>query len=107
MTSFISGVALLAIPVQIYQFGASFFWNLPLSFLLATPLIVIVIIPILYRVPSFNMYHYIEMRFQSKLLRAYAVILFTFSTLIYMAVVLYTPAAALAPAMGFADWKIL
>lgn len=107
MTSFISGVALLAIPVQIYQFGAAFSWNLPVSIILATPVIVWVIIPVLYRVPSFNIYHYIELRFQSKLLRAYAVLLFAFSTLTYMAVVLYTPAAALAPAMGVADWQIL
>lgn len=69
--------------------------------------IALVIIPVLYRVPSFNMYHYIEMRFQSKLLRAYAVLLFTFSTLTYMAVVLYTPAAALAPVVGFPDWQII
>lgn len=31
MTSFISGVALLAIPVQIYQFSATYFWFNPFS----------------------------------------------------------------------------
>lgn len=40
MTSFISGVALLAIPVEIYQYGATFFWFLPASIMLAAPITV-------------------------------------------------------------------
>lgn len=47
-----------------------------------------------------NAYEYFELRFQSTVLRNIATLLFTFNTLVYLAVVIYAPAIALTGRLG-------
>ncbi len=67
----------------------------------------IFVIPVIYQVRSVSMYQYLEDRFQSTTLRMIGSLIFTLSTLMYMSVVLYSPAIALAGVTEMPVWALI
>lgn len=103
MASFISGIGMLSIPAEIYTGGVVFAWaavGASVGILFCT----VFVVPILFRVKSVSMYAYVQDRFDSKSLRLYSSTIFQLSTLMYMSVVLYAPAVALAALSGLSVW---
>ena len=102
LTTFISGIALLGVPAEIYQRGVAMglgFFGGSVTFLLTG----VFFIPIFYKLQLISVYEYLELRFDSKLLRKIGSCLFLMSTLFYMAVVMYAPSVALS---GVTDVKL-
>uniref|UniRef100_A0A915EQ95 Sodium-dependent multivitamin transporter n=1 Tax=Ditylenchus dipsaci TaxID=166011 RepID=A0A915EQ95_9BILA len=106
LTTFISGIALLAVPAEIYlrgfAMGISHITN-AFTFLF----IGIFFIPIFYKLQFLNAYEYFEMRFDSRILRRIGTVMFMINTLIYMAVVIYAPSVALAGVSDIPLWPFV
>ncbi|KAI1708197.1 sodium:solute symporter family domain-containing protein [Ditylenchus destructor] len=95
LTTFISGIALLAGPSEIYLRGYAMGMS-TLTGVLGFIFIAIFFIPMFYKLKFLNAYEYFEMRFDSPILRRIGTIMFMINTLIYMAIVVYSPAVALS-----------
>uniref|UniRef100_A0A914PR44 Sodium-coupled monocarboxylate transporter 1 n=1 Tax=Panagrolaimus davidi TaxID=227884 RepID=A0A914PR44_9BILA len=95
LTTFISGIALLGLPAEIYQRGIGMgigFFGGGISFLISGAFFV----PVFYKLQFISVYEYLEIRYDSVILRRIGSALFLVSTLFYMAVVMYAPSVALA-----------
>lgn len=106
LTTFISGIALLGVPAEIYQRGISMgvsFVGGALSFYLSGKYFV----PIFYKLQFISVYEYFEIRFDSKLLRKLGSLLYLISTLFYMAVVMYAPSIALSGVTNVSLWPLI
>lgn len=90
-----TGISLLSYPAEIYNFGTAFCWS-TVGVTLALICTGIFIIPVIYPIQSVSIYHYLQDRFGSRILRTYGAILFTLSTLLYISIVLYAPSVALS-----------
>uniref|UniRef100_A0A7E4VLP0 Sodium-coupled monocarboxylate transporter 2 n=1 Tax=Panagrellus redivivus TaxID=6233 RepID=A0A7E4VLP0_PANRE len=106
LTTFISGIALLGLPAEIYQRGALLglgFIPGAISFLISGYFFV----PIFYKLQFTSVYEYMEVRYDSRLLRRVGSSLFLISTLFYMAVVLYAPSVALVGVTDLPLWPFI
>ncbi|KAE9552332.1 hypothetical protein FO519_004457 [Halicephalobus sp. NKZ332] len=106
LTTFISGIALLGLPAEIYQRGVTTGISViggGVSFILTG----VFFIPIFYKLQLISVYEYLELRFDSKLLRKIGSGLFMMSTLFYMAVVMYAPSVALAGVTDIDLWPFI
>jgi Na+/proline symporter len=90
-----AGISLLSYPAEIYNFGTAFCWS-TIGVILALICTGVFIIPVIYPIQSVSIYHYLQDRFDSRILRVYGAVLFTMSTLLYISIVLYAPSVALA-----------
>ncbi|GJQ68456.1 hypothetical protein Trydic_g17034 [Trypoxylus dichotomus] len=94
VASHVSGVTVLAIPADVYKFGSNYglvFISIALTNLLAA----YVTMPIFHKLQITSTYEYLQMRFDSKT-RLMASLLFSIATLLYLPIVIYGPALALA-----------
>ncbi|KAM9240848.1 LOW QUALITY PROTEIN: sodium-dependent multivitamin transporter [Leptosomus discolor] len=103
LATFQSAVAILGVPAEIYRFGTEY-WFLGCSYFLGLLIPAHVFIPVFYRLRITSTYEYLELRF-NKTVRVFGTITFIFQMVIYMGVVLYTPALALNAVTGFDLWS--
>ncbi|KAI6224226.1 Sodium/solute symporter family and Sodium/solute symporter, subgroup family-containing protein [Aphelenchoides fujianensis] len=106
LTTFISGIALLGVPAEIYLRGAS----MGAAHLLGAFAFVftgIFFIPMFYKLRSTNVYEYFELRFDSEFLRAIGTGMFILNTSVYMAIVIYAPSIALSGAADLPLWPFI
>ncbi|XP_042225903.1 sodium-coupled monocarboxylate transporter 2-like, partial [Homarus americanus] len=99
----ISAISILGNPTEIYFFGT----QIAMILLGAIPgcfFVSIVIIPILYNLRIVSINEYIELRFESRLLRTLATLCTLLSSFIYMGICLYAPTLALSTVTGLATW---
>uniref|UniRef100_A0A1I7SE02 Sodium-coupled monocarboxylate transporter 2 n=1 Tax=Bursaphelenchus xylophilus TaxID=6326 RepID=A0A1I7SE02_BURXY len=99
LTTFVSGIALLGVPAEIYQRGM----GMGASLILGNGAFIVVgvfFIPMFYKLKFVNIYEYFEYRFDSLWLKRIGTFMFIFNCLVYMAIVIYAPAIALS---GVAD----
>ena len=113
IASFISAIALIGYPAEMYQFG-TMYWLITLAFFLVMPATNYLYLPIFYRlqvtsayevetlikfsfkITSFTIYFkYLELRFH-KVVRCLGSATFTVQMCLYMAIVVYAPALALS-----------
>lgn len=87
-----SGTTLLALPAEIYRFGASY-WLISLTMIVIVLLTAHVYLPVFFNLQITSTYEYLEMRFDSKV-RNFASFLFTISRLLFLPIVIYIPALA-------------
>ncbi|XP_061481946.1 sodium-dependent multivitamin transporter [Rhineura floridana] len=102
LATFQSAVAILGVPSEIYRFGTEY-WFLGCSYLLGLLIPAHVFIPVFYRLHLTSTYEYLELRF-NKVVRICGTITFIFQMVVYMGVVLYTPALALNAVTNFDLW---
>ncbi|KAI4470151.1 sodium-coupled monocarboxylate transporter [Holotrichia oblita] len=97
--SSLSGLAVLGVPADIYRYGVTYMFAL-----LIFPLVILVgamiYIPIFYKLQITSTYEYLSLRFDKRI-RIFASILFTIQLLLFLPIVIYIPALALAQATGF------
>lgn len=87
-----SGTTLLAVPAEIYRFGASY-WLIALTMIVIVLLTAHVYLPVFFTLQITSTYEYLEMRFDNKV-RNFASFLFTMSRLLFLPIVIYIPALA-------------
>lgn len=94
--SHISAVSLLAIPVEVYQYGTQYAACVFTS-LITCVLISIVYLPVFYQLQLTSTFEYLELRF-TRPVRTFASFLYTLSTVIYVPLIVYVPSLAFSQA---------
>ena len=97
--SFISAVALLGIPSEIYTAGTQYAM-VAFCFPFVMFVVIKVYLPVFDELRVTTSYDYLELRF-NKTVRILASLLFCMQMLLYMAIVVYAPALALVQVTGF------
>ena len=105
MASFMSAITLLGVPAEIYSFGVIFIF-INLSYAFGTPISAHFFLPIFYRLNITSAYEYLELRF-NRTVRIIASATFMLQMIVYMGIVLYAPAIALAAVTGFSKWAAI
>merc|ERR1719499_2064020 len=99
--SFISAVALLGIPSEIYTAGGQYAM---VAFCFPAVMYVAIkfFLPVFDELKVTTSYDYLELRF-NKTVKLLATFLFSIQMLLYMAIVVYAPALALVQVTGFLE----
>ncbi|XP_077993904.1 sodium-coupled monocarboxylate transporter 1-like [Glandiceps talaboti] len=102
LASFMSAIALLGTPAEIYSFG-TMFWMIGISYFIMVPICAHLFLPVFYRLGVTSVYEYLQMRFSlaARLIGCFAYIAYM---IMYMAVVMYAPALALNAVTGLQIW---
>ncbi|XP_069172596.1 sodium-coupled monocarboxylate transporter 2-like [Procambarus clarkii] len=99
IASFMSAIALLGMPSEIYQFGASYYL-VTFCFVLVMPAAAYLFFPVFYNLQISSTFEYLEMRFH-RAVRWLGSFVLIIQMSLYMAIVVYAPALALAQVTGF------
>ncbi|KAK4303370.1 hypothetical protein Pmani_024598 [Petrolisthes manimaculis] len=106
MASFMSAITILGVSKENYSFGTQFV-IINISYILSTPIVCYLYLPVFFRLQNTSVYEYLERRFGS-LTRTCASIAFSLQMNLYMGIVLYAPALALSAVTGISlNWSII
>ncbi|XP_063957351.1 sodium-coupled monocarboxylate transporter 1-like isoform X1 [Lytechinus pictus] len=103
--SYISAIAVISMPGEIYVYGTMFSWIM-VTDALGDVLFCRLFLPTFLRINVISIYEFFEMRF-NKALRLITNIAFSSFTLFYLGSVVYTPAIALNAVTGFDMWTCM
>ncbi|XP_041466145.1 sodium-coupled monocarboxylate transporter 1-like [Lytechinus variegatus] len=103
--SYISAIAVISMPGEIYVYGTMFSWMM-VTGALGDVLFCRLFLPIFLRINVISIYEFFEMRF-NKALRLITNIAFSSFTLFYLGSVVYTPAIVLNAVTGFDLWTCI
>jgi sodium-coupled monocarboxylate transporter 8/12 len=98
VASHTSGITLLALPADIYRYGAGY-WLGGFSMAILCVITVYVYLPVFYNLQIVSTYEYLERRFDNRT-RLFASFLYAISVLLYLPIVVYIPALAFSAATG-------
>ncbi|EFN79439.1 Sodium-coupled monocarboxylate transporter 1 [Harpegnathos saltator] len=98
IASHISGVSLLGVPSEVYQYGTQYAACVFTSFLTCS-MIVWIYLPVFYKLQLTSTFEYLEMRF-ARPVRQLASFLYTLSLVVYVPLIIYVPALAFSQATG-------
>lgn len=98
MASFMSAITLFGVSAENYYHGTQFV-AINLSYVLGTPIIAYVFLPVFFKLGNLSVYEYLEKRF-GRLTRTVTSIAFSLQMIFYMAIVLYAPSIALEAITG-------
>nr|CAI5820560.1 unnamed protein product [Callosobruchus analis] len=93
-----SGVTLLALPADIYAFGAAY-WLGSFSFLVLSAVTVYVFLPVFHKLQLTSTYEYLGLRFDKRV-RKCSSFLFAMTVFLHLPIVIYIPALAFSAASG-------
>nr|XP_022915692.1 sodium-coupled monocarboxylate transporter 2-like [Onthophagus taurus] len=97
-SSTISGLTLLALPGDIYNYGISYWLCMPL-FPLVLYICYKIYLPVFYKLQITSTYEYLKIRFNNKT-RLLASVLYTIQNMLYLPFVIYAPALTLSKVTG-------
>ncbi|XP_028966362.1 sodium-coupled monocarboxylate transporter 1 [Galendromus occidentalis] len=103
MASYLSSIAILGLPSEVYNRGA-ILWLGAVSATIAILVAARVFLPMYYNMDITSINEYLEKRFNSTAVRSLAAGVFVIQTLLYMGVVLYGPSLALGSVTGIPVW---
>ncbi|KAK8751797.1 hypothetical protein OTU49_010357 [Cherax quadricarinatus] len=98
IASFMSAITLLGTPSEVYQFGF-IYWLIGFSYILVMPAAAHLYFPVFYKLQVTSAYEYLERRFH-RAVRWLGSCLCIIQMSLYMAIVVYAPALALAQVTG-------
>lgn len=98
IASFMSAITLLGTPSEVYQFGF-LYWLIGWSYFLVMPAAAYLYFPVFHELQVTSAYEYLERRFH-KCVRYMGSCTFILQMCLYMAIVVYAPALALAQVTG-------
>ncbi|XP_025411164.1 putative sodium-dependent multivitamin transporter [Sipha flava] len=98
MASFMSAITLFGVSAEMYSYG-TLFVVINVSYILGTPIIAYVFLPVFFKLGNLSVYEYLEKRF-GRLTRTFTSLAFSVQMILYMSVVLYTPSIALEAVTG-------
>lgn len=104
MASFLSSIAILGLPSEVFVRGSTI-WTGAISSSLAVLMAAYVFLPMYYKMDITSINEYLEKRFNSTAVRNIASAVFIVQTLLYMGVVLYGPSLALGSVTGIPVWS--
>ncbi|XP_076635648.1 sodium-coupled monocarboxylate transporter 2 [Colletes latitarsis] len=96
IASHISAISLLAVPVEVYQYGTQYAACVFTS-IISCSLISLIYLPVFYQLQLKSTFEYLELRF-TRSVRVLASFLYTLSLLLYVPLVIYLPALAFSQA---------
>nr|XP_022915688.1 sodium-coupled monocarboxylate transporter 1-like [Onthophagus taurus] len=99
IASAISGLTILAVPADIYLYGATY-WLSCISAIIVAIFTYLIYLPVFYKLQLTSSYEYLKIRFNTKV-RLMASFLFILSTFLFLPIVVYVPALAFAQATDF------
>uniref|UniRef100_T1IVN9 Sodium-coupled monocarboxylate transporter 1 n=1 Tax=Strigamia maritima TaxID=126957 RepID=T1IVN9_STRMM len=102
LASFMSSIAMLGMPSEIYAYGIQYYY-MCFGVLLALPAAIYIFIPVFYKLRLTSTHEYIELRF-NRSLRYIGSVLFILAMTIYAAFVIYGPAISLRQVTGMNIW---
>ncbi|XP_048728576.2 sodium-coupled monocarboxylate transporter 1-like [Ostrea edulis] len=103
LVTFQSGISLLGLPVEIYYYGTQIYLGI-VGMVIGYTIVAAFIVPVLYPLQITSVYEYLEMRFQSRVVRLVGCVLGLLFTMTYMAVCLFLPGLAMESVTGFPKW---
>ncbi|XP_037080771.1 sodium-coupled monocarboxylate transporter 1-like, partial [Pollicipes pollicipes] len=95
MATFLSAILILGSPAEMYTNGAQY-WVVVLAFAVVLPSVTLLYLPIFYRCRLTSVNEYLQLRFDSHVLRLFCVLGYLVQTSLYMAIALYAPSLALS-----------
>ncbi|XP_063918245.1 sodium-coupled monocarboxylate transporter 1-like isoform X1 [Zophobas morio] len=98
VASHVSGLTLLAVPAEVYKFGAAY-WLIALAFVLVVVVTIYVYLPVLFYSETPSVYSYLGKRFDEKT-RMLSSFFFVLTLVMFLPIVIYIPALALSAATG-------
>ncbi|XP_014291035.1 sodium-coupled monocarboxylate transporter 2 [Halyomorpha halys] len=104
IASFISGIALLGIPSEVYRYGMNYLF-VTLSYPTAGLVCSYVFLPVFFKLQQISVYQYMELRF-NKFVRKMISFLFTISQIGLVPIVIYGPALALSQVSDYGVFTI-
>lgn len=102
VTSFMSAITVLGVPAEILKCGAMYGWFL-ITFCFVCAWTAFLFVPVFYRMELKSTYEYLNVRFGNAT-RMMAVVAFLIQTALYLGIVIYAPALALANTTGMDLW---
>ncbi|XP_068915564.1 sodium-coupled monocarboxylate transporter 2-like isoform X1 [Tenebrio molitor] len=93
-----SGITLVGVPADVYTYGAGI-WLMCFSLVLVAISTIYIYLPVFYNLELTSTYEYLERRFDRKT-RLFATVMYLLASNCYLAVVVYSPALAIATATG-------
>ncbi|XP_076059411.1 sodium-coupled monocarboxylate transporter 2-like [Oratosquilla oratoria] len=102
LATYISAILVLGGPAEAYYHGMMYL--VVLAGQVAKPIVAVTFLPVFYKLRLVSVYEYLEMRFRSRAIRLFGGGTFVVQIVLYLAVVIYAPALALASVMGFPVW---
>lgn len=102
MASFMSAITLMGLSAENITYGTQFV-VINVSYIIATPIVSHVFLPVFFKLGAVSVYEYLERRF-GKATRLCASLAFTVQMVLYMGIVLYAPAIALEAVMGLSQF---
>ncbi|XP_069102987.1 sodium-coupled monocarboxylate transporter 1-like [Argopecten irradians] len=103
LVTFQSGISLLGLPVEIYQYGTQIYMGI-IGLVAGYILVAVFFVPVFHPLQLTSVYEYLEMRFQSRAVRLTGSILGILFTVMYMAVALFIPSLALEAVSDLSVW---
>ncbi|XP_060072989.1 sodium-dependent multivitamin transporter-like [Ylistrum balloti] len=103
MVTFQSGISLLGLPVEIYQYGTQIYLGI-IGLVTGYALVAMFFVPVFHPLQLTSVYEYLEMRFQSRAVRVTGSVLGILFTVMYMAVTLFIPSLALEAVTNLSVW---
>nr|XP_039254641.1 sodium-coupled monocarboxylate transporter 1-like [Styela clava] len=94
IVSFVSAIAVIGLPVEVYLHGTTFAWN-TIAQLIATIIAILYYIPVYHRLRLKSVYEYLELRFHVSV-RKVASLLAMLNLILYLGVVIYMPSLTLS-----------
>ncbi|CAG0895446.1 unnamed protein product [Darwinula stevensoni] len=103
VATYMSAVLLLGTPAEIYANGTQW-WITIIGFMIGIPLASLIFLPIFYRLKPTSIFQYFELRYNSKMVRTFASLLYVFQMTLYMGVALYAPVVAVTAMTTIPEW---
>ncbi|KAK4876940.1 hypothetical protein RN001_009446 [Aquatica leii] len=94
----VSGITIMAVPADVYRYGANYVWT-GISVLLTGLGCIYIYMPVFLKLRLVSIYEYLEMRFDRKI-RSLASVLFTIQMLLFNPIIIYLPALAFLHVTG-------
>ncbi|XP_050430497.1 putative sodium-dependent multivitamin transporter [Adelges cooleyi] len=101
MASFMSAISLFGGSAENYSRGTQFA-AINIGYILGTPIIAYIFLPVFFKLGNLSVYEYLEKRF-GKLTRIVTSLAFSVQMILYMSIVLYAPALALEAVTGLSQ----
>ncbi|KAK4876908.1 hypothetical protein RN001_009414 [Aquatica leii] len=99
VASNISGIILMAVPADVYQYGASFIWS-PIAITITVVSFLYIYMPVLLKFEYNTIFEYLEVRFNRRL-RLLASAFFILQMLLNNPILIFIPTLAFAQVSGF------
>ncbi|XP_046753749.1 sodium-coupled monocarboxylate transporter 1 [Diprion similis] len=93
----------LGYPSELYYRGSAM-WETLYGMVLAYPIVCFIFVPVYYNLGITSVYQYLDMRFNSKMVRCLASFSYVIRSLLNLAVTVFTPCVALKTVIGLPYW---